>query len=81
MTENTETPKVEEVVEVAPTADAPATPPTAETPPVNPQVELEAKIKAATKKVNEYLESAGLELRVVHTISLVPKNVGPMPRN
>ena len=63
---------VEEVVEVTPTADAP---------PINPQVELENKIKAATKKVNEYLESAGLELRVVHTISLVPKNVGPMPRN
>jgi len=58
----------------AETTDVPETPVTPD-PAValNPEQLLQSKIQEASKKVNDYLEAAGLELRVIHTISLVPK--------
>ena len=58
----------------AKTADTPEVPVTPDPAVVlSPEQLLQDKIQEVSKKVNEYLEAAGLEMRVIHTITLVPK--------
>ena len=56
---------------------------------LDPREAMEKKIQDATKQVNDYLESLGLELRVTHQVSVVPKQqiqrlpvtTTPQPKN
>ena len=60
----------------AETADVPEVPVTPD--PIVPSIPtpeqvLQSKIQEASEKINVYLEAAGLEMRVIHTTTLVPK--------